>query len=143
MRKFTRLIWSCKVLVVAGVIECEGKVLACQRRRGGAFEFLWEFPGGKVRPGEALEAALARELREELNVCAEIGPEIYRTSHQYAGMPEPVDLVFFAAKAPAERIENRVFERIEWRAPEMLGELDFLAADRDLIQRLASGEVKV
>ena len=51
--------------VVAALIEHEGKVLVCQRRRGSAFELLWEFPGGKRRPDETLEAALARELAEE------------------------------------------------------------------------------
>lgn len=131
------------MLVVAALIECEGKLLVCQRRRAGAFELLWEFPGGKVQPGETLQAALARELREELNVSAEIGPEVYRERHQYAEMREPVELVFFSARVSAEKVENCVFERVEWRAPGTLGELNFLAADRDLIERLASGELKI
>jgi 8-oxo-dGTP diphosphatase len=131
------------MLVVAALIEFEGKLLVCQRRRGGAFELLWEFPGGKVQPGEPLQAALARELREELNVSAEIGPEIYRARHQYAEMPEPVELIFFSARISPEKVENCVFERVEWRAPGTLGELNFLAADRDLIERLAGGELKI
>ncbi|MGH9718441.1 MAG: (deoxy)nucleoside triphosphate pyrophosphohydrolase [Candidatus Acidiferrales bacterium] len=121
------------------MIERDGKLLACQRRRGGAFELLWEFPGGKVKPHESLEAALARELREELNVSAEVGAEVYRARHHYPEMPEAVEVVFFTAKVAAQKIENRVFERLEWRAPETLGELEFLAADRGLIERLVSG----
>ena len=103
--------------VVAALIESEGKLLVCQRRRGGAFELLWEFPGGKVQPGETLEAALARELAEELGVTARIGREIYRTQHRYAEMKEPIELIFFAASVPRAEIRNLVFEQIEWREP--------------------------
>lgn len=131
------------MLVVAALIEFEGRLLVCQRRRGGAFELLWEFPGGKVKQGESLEAALARELHEELNVSATIGGEVYRARHQYSEMQEPVEAVFFAAKAAADEIENRVFERIEWRASESLGELEFLAADRGLIEQLVNGRLKL
>jgi 8-oxo-dGTP diphosphatase len=131
------------MLVVAALIESRGKLLVCQRRRGGAFELQWEFPGGKVQPDESLEAALARELREELSVAASIGHEIYRTRHRYAQMPDPVELVFFTARVQANQIQNLVFERIEWRAPETLRELPFLEADRELIERLASGNLKL
>lgn len=129
--------------VVAAIIEHEGKLLVCQRRHGEAFELQWEFPGGKVQPGEPLETALARELREELNVSARIGREIYRTCHHYAQMADAVELVFFTAHAAPERIQNRVFERIEWRRPETLQELPFLEADRELIELLASGKLKL
>jgi len=131
------------MLVVAALIECEGKLLVCQRRRGGAFELLWEFPGGKVKPGESLEVALERELREELNVSSIVGAELYRARHQYSEMQEPVEVVFFAAKVAAHEVENRVFERIEWRAAERLGGLEFLAADQGLIERLTHGELKL
>ncbi len=130
------------LIVVAAIIEHEGKLLVCQRRKGSAFELLWEFPGGKVHAGETLEAALDRELREELNVNASIGPEIYRTRHRYSEMPEPVELIFFSAKPPSEKVQNCVFERIEWRPPETLGELEFLEADRELIELLVSGNLK-
>jgi 8-oxo-dGTP diphosphatase len=125
--------------VVAALIESDGKLLVCQRRRGGPFELLWEFPGGKKKDAEGLEEALIRELQEELGVTAQIGREIYRTRHKYAEMAEPLELIFFAATAEPAQIKNRVFERIEWRAPELLGELDFLAADRELIEKLANG----
>jgi 8-oxo-dGTP diphosphatase len=129
--------------VVAALIESKGKVLACQRPRGSRFELLWEFPGGKVEPGETLQAALERELREELGVVARIGPEVHRVQHQYRESREPFELVFFAATAPPNEVQNLEFERIEWREPKSLAELNFLEADRDLIARLASGEVKL
>ena len=129
--------------VVAALIEYEGKLLECQRRRGSRFELLWEFPGGKVEPGETLEAALARELREELGVVARIGPELHRVQHQYRQSGEPFELVFFAASAAPGDVQNLEFERIEWREPKSLPELNFLEADRDLIAKLASGEIQL
>lgn len=125
--------------VVAAIIESEGKLLVCQRRRGSNFELMWEFPGGKKEPGESLEEALARELQEELGAQVQIGEEAYRTVHQYAEMKEPILLIFFTAKVNADAICNRVFEQIQWLPPKGLLKLDFLPADRELIERLASG----
>jgi 8-oxo-dGTP diphosphatase len=129
--------------VVAALIMHEGKLLVCQRRRGSRFELQWEFPGGKREAGETLEIALARELQEELGVAATIGPEVHRLHCQYASTGVPFELVFFAANAPAEKIQNLEFEQIEWRELRLLPELNFLAADRDLVARLASGEIKL
>jgi 8-oxo-dGTP diphosphatase len=129
--------------VVAALIQHQGKLLVCQRRRGSRLELLWEFPGGKVEPGESLEDALARELREELGVSAEIGSEIFRTRHTYADTTQPLEIVFLGAIAAPEDVRNLEFERIEWRTPESLPELDFLPADRELIARLASGLLRV
>ena len=129
--------------VVAALIEAKEKLLVCQRRRGGAFELMWEFPGGKKKPAETLEEALARELREELGVTAQIGREVYRTRHQYAEMLQPIELVFFVASADPAEMVNRVFENIEWRMPESLRELNFLPADRELIEKLASGALSI
>jgi len=127
--------------VVAALIQHEGKILCCQRRRGSRFELQWEFPGGKRENGETLQAALARELHEELGVTAHIGPEIHRLRHQYASTGVPFELVFFTATAPVDQIQNLEFERLEWRKPEDLRALDFLEADRDLVAKLATGEI--
>ncbi|MGA8767076.1 MAG: NUDIX domain-containing protein [Candidatus Acidiferrales bacterium] len=129
--------------VVAALIEFEGKLLVCQRRRGSRFELQWEFPGGKVESGESLENALARELQEELGVTARIGLEVHRLQHQYAGTGMPFELVFFAASAAPGEIQNLQFEQIEWRELKSLPELSFLEADRDLIAKLASGEIQL
>ena len=129
--------------VVAALIEFEGKLLVCQRRRGSRFELQWEFPGGKVEVRRTLEAALARELQEELGVTARIGLEVHRLQHQYAGTGMPFELVFFAASAAPGEIQNLQFEQIEWRELKSLPELSFLEADRDLIAKLASGEIQL
>src|SRR5580693_6105293 len=114
--------------VVAALIESEGKILVCQRRRGDRFELMWEFPGGKRESGETLEEALARELKEELGVTARIGVEILRLQHTHTDRNEPFELVFFSASAPPGEMRNLAFERIEWRRPQELPELDFLPA---------------
>ncbi len=129
--------------VVAALIQSEGKLLVCQRRRGSKFELLWEFPGGKVEPGETLEYALERELREELGVAARIGLEVHRLQHQYRPSGQPFELVFFAASAAPGDMRNLEFERIEWCEPASLPKLTFLEADRDLIEKLASGEIQL
>src|ERR1700687_5615714 len=85
-------------VVVAAVIEREGRrLLIGQRRRGDSSALKWEFPGGKVRDGEGLEEALARELREELGVTLTKSREIGQVRHQYANYPEELEIHFFAA----------------------------------------------
>jgi 8-oxo-dGTP diphosphatase len=127
--------------VVAALIQSEGKFLVCQRRRGTSFEMMWEFPGGKVKSGETLERALARELGEELGTSAAIGREVYRTQHRYAELSEPIELIFFRAEVDATKVRNLVFEHIEWFAAAALPSMNFLPADRELIDKLAGGEL--
>ncbi len=131
------------IRVVAALIQHEGKLLVCQRRRGSRLELMWEFPGGKTEPGETFEEALARELREELDVTATIGPEKYRVQHAYSKTGEPMEIIFFAASAAPDGVRNLEFERIEWRAPESLTELSFLPADLGLVEKLASGAIRL
>jgi 8-oxo-dGTP diphosphatase len=129
--------------VVAAIIESDGKILACRRKAGGAFGLMWEFPGGKKEPGESPSEALARELREELGIEARIGAEVYRAVHRYAEMSEPIELIFFAASADAEQMRNLIFENVEWRTPESLPELNFLPGDRELIEKIANGTLRI
>jgi 8-oxo-dGTP diphosphatase len=129
--------------VVAALIQSRGRILACQRRRGDTFEFFWEFPGGKVQAGENVEKALERELHEELGIAAKIGPEVYRSRHNYPQLKEPIELIFFEATAPEGEVRNLVFEGIEWREPKALIKLNFLPADKELVQKLASGKIRL
>ncbi len=127
--------------VVAGLIEAEGKILVCQRRRGDSFELMWEFPGGKLRAGETAVEGLARELREELGVATLVGVEVFRTRHRYAEMSEEIELIFLAAAVEPRSVRNIVFENMEWRTPETLSELNFLPADREFVGKLERREV--
>ena len=125
------------MLVVAALIEADGKLLVCQRRRTDSFGLIWEFPGGKLEPGETPAQALARELQEELGVEAQIGPEIFRTRHQYSELGDAIDLIFFAATVTPADIRNQAFETMEWRQPQTLHELNFLPADREFVAMLS------
>ena len=127
------------ITVVAALIRDNGKLLVCQRKRGTSFAMMWEFPGGKVKPGEALKQALVRELEEELGAKATIGSEVYRAQHRYAEISDAIELIFFNAHLDPKKVRNLVFEEILWREPSSLPELNFLPADKELIEKLASG----
>lgn len=125
--------------VVAALIEENGRLLVGQRRRGDTFEFKWEFPGGKLRPGESPEQALARELLEELGVGSVVGRQLYRTRHRYSEFSRELLLLFYAARIEAEPA-NLAFEKLCWVERNRLSGFDFLPADRELVARLAAGE---
>jgi 8-oxo-dGTP diphosphatase len=122
------------------VIERDGSILICQRRAGSRHALKWEFPGGKVEPGEEPQAALARELKEELAIDAQIGDEIVRYRYQYPGR-SPVLLMFFRVKAYRGEIANLEFADLRWEKRETLTAYDFLEGDIAFVGRLASGEL--
>ena len=127
------------ITVAAGILMQDGRVLICQRKRTGAFPLQWEFPGGKVEPGEDARTCLGRELREELAVEAEIGPEISSFEYTYPNGFE-VKLSFFRVAAYSGELINHAFEQIVWVEPHQLPSFDFLEADRALVEKLARGE---
>jgi 8-oxo-dGTP diphosphatase len=129
-------------LVAAGLILRGDTVLICQRRANQAMALKWEFPGGKIEPGETPEQALARELDEELGIHAEIGAPIIRVRHAYRN-GGAVDLQFFAVHAFAGEIENRIFNDVRWVSLKDLPGYDFLAADRGFIHDLAEGKLAI
>ena len=130
--------------VVAAIIGDKTKLLICQRKRNDSFPLRWEFPGGKVEPGESPVQALARELQEELGVAASIGGEVYRTTYRYGEAQDELLLIFFRATlAPGAALRNMVFESFEWAAPDSLPSYEFLPADRELVALLASGALPI
>ena len=127
--------------VVAAIIQHGGRVLICQRRKDDSFALKWEFPGGKVFPGETPEAALVRELEEELGVRAQIGPEVGRTRHKYTEHARAIELRFFTVQLEVPEVQNLAFEKVVWEEAARLPAYDFLAADRGIVERLAKGEL--
>lgn len=129
------------VRVVAGVIPRGGAVLACRRRGDGAHPWKWEFPGGKREPAESLADCLRRELREELDIEAEVGCELWRNRHVY---PDgAVELFFFLVPSFRREITNRAFAEIRWVPVGELSSLDFLAADRPLCERIDRRAIEI
>ncbi len=92
------------LLVVAAVVVEQGRVLVTQRKAGTHLAGSWEFPGGKLLPGEDPRVGLARELREELGIEATVGEIVEVTFHEYpdrAGADKAVLLMFFEAQRTA------------------------------------------
>jgi 8-oxo-dGTP diphosphatase len=130
-------------LVVAAVIErADRRLLIGQRRSDDSSPLKWEFPGGKVEEGEAPEAALARELREELGATLLKCVELARVKHTYAGYTNELEIRFYAAELASSEVVGKTFERIAWALPRELSGYDFLAANRSLIADLATGRIK-
>ena len=129
------------IRVVAALIEQQGRLLICQRRRGDLFEFQWEFPGGKLRPSETPRDGLARELREELGSTGRVGPRIYRTRYRYREYGSGVEISFFRVSQLFPVPRNLCAERMVWSPLEDLPRYDFLPADRALVARLARREL--
>jgi 8-oxo-dGTP diphosphatase len=131
------------IQVVTAVIEREDRrILIGQRRRADSSPLKWEFPGGKVKPGESLEQALARELREELNVTLLRAVPISRVEHEYGGSTGSLSIIFFAVAILESELRPGPFEQVTWVLPRELGQYDFLAANRRLIAELATGRIK-
>ena len=75
-----------KIQVVGAMLERDGgRYLITQRRPGASLPLLWEFPGGRVEPGESPEAALARELLEEMGIRVHVEDQVIHTQHEYPG----------------------------------------------------------
>jgi 8-oxo-dGTP diphosphatase len=123
--------------VVAAVLEHNGRILIGQRKRTGRHPLKWEFPGGKVKRGESLTAALARELHEELGIHAQIGEELDRYEFRYGNGPLTL-LVFLRVTGFQGEIENLEFEKIEWTHREHLNSFDFLEGDLAFLKKLAA-----
>ena len=129
--------------MVAAVIErADRRILIGQRRRGDTSPLKWEFPGGKVRQGESDEAALARELREELDAEMLRSTPIARVEHKYAEKAAALEIRFYAAELKSNEVQANAFEQITWVLPRELSEYDFLAANRELVANLATGRIK-
>lgn len=123
-------------VVAAGILVEGGKVLVTQRKAGSHLAGAWEFPGGKVEPGEDPRDALVRELREELGVEAHAGEIVEVTFHRYA--EKAVLLLFYEASLVEGSPSPRAIEvaALRWAPPETLDESDFPPADLPVLRKV-------
>ena len=129
--------------VVAAVIERpDRRILIGQRRREDTSPLKWEFPGGKVREGESPEAALDREILEELRIRVVQRVAIGSVRHRYAQSDDELSVVFYAARPDSYDITPQVFEQVAWALPKELGSYDFLTANQAIVAELATGRIK-
>jgi len=125
------------IRVVAAVLHAAGgQVLITQRPAGKSYAGLWEFPGGKVEPGELAEAALRRELHEELGIRIGACRPLLTLRHEY---PErQVELLVWTVEHYAGVAQGLEGQALRWlRVPE-LRNIDMLPADLPIIERLES-----
>ena len=127
-------------LVAAALIVRGIDVLICQRTKHQTMPLKWEFPGGKIEPGEQVRDGLRRELEEELGIAARIGDEVARIKHVYKS-GNAVELRFFLVREFEGTIENRIFADVQWAERTRLPEYDFLEADQDLVRQIAAGGI--
>ena len=126
--------------VVAGILVRGDEILCCQRTEYQALPLKWEFPGGKIEPGEQAAEALRRELEEELGVRADIGARVAQLTHHYQN-GNAVELQFFVVDRYEGELQNRIFREIRWVRRSELPLLDFLDADKLLVRQIAAGEL--
>lgn len=127
---------------MAGILEQDGRILICRRRADQPHALKWEFPGGKIEDGETPQAALERELHEELGIGARVGSpnESLLDDYEFA-YPEkkPIRLIFLRVEGWEGGIRNLIFDRIEWARREELKNYDFLEGDVPFLARLTAG----
>ena len=126
------------VVVSAGVLVENGRVLLTQRKAGAHLEGMWEFPGGKVEPGEDPRAALVRELREELGIDVNVGEAVDVTFHRYDDADKAVLLLFFEATRTSTSADPRALDvaAFRWAAPSDLATLTFPPADGPIVRKV-------
>jgi 8-oxo-dGTP diphosphatase len=128
--------------VAVGVLLHNGRVLACQRKESVRYPLRWEFPGGKIEPGEGARQALIRELREELGVEAQ--PDGILLTHEWIYSEDTTDpasdsafrITYFIVHRFSGKPDNKTFKEIRWVTPEELQTMDVLAGNREAIRLL-------
>ncbi len=121
------------IKVAAAVIYDGDRILSCQRSYG-EFKDGWEFPGGKLEPGETAEQAVVRELHEELDVT--IGDLEHLCAVEYDYDTFHLSMECFTCKIVAGTIEERVHENMAWLDVAHLWDVDWLPADVEVVKQL-------
>ncbi len=120
--------------VTAGIIEQDGKVLIARRKPGKHMGGKWEFPGGKIEPGETPEQSLVRELEEELCVRADVGGFLCHA--RYEGDDISLELLVYRVLRIVGEPVLREHEEIRWVAPRELALFDLADSDRKVVEVL-------
>ncbi|MDY7231146.1 (deoxy)nucleoside triphosphate pyrophosphohydrolase [Hyalangium rubrum] len=132
------------VRVVAALIPQPGdgaRFLVQQRLPGGSRALLWEFPGGKVEPGETEQAALARECREELDVELDVGRRLWEGRHTYPDLT--VELVLYGARMVSGEPKPLGAHALRFMTPAEMQALPFCEADIPLLEDLVAGRLEL
>ena len=121
--------------VVGAVIIQDGRIFAAKRGPGKSMAGFWEFPGGKIEPGESPQAALARELKEELRIEAEVGEFVVTTRHDTGDVV--VELSTYICELVSGTPILTEHEEVRWVAANKLSDLTWAPADIPTVELLA------
>ncbi len=121
------------IRVVAALIVQDGRIFTTQRGYG-AMKDGWEFPGGKIEPGETPEEALAREIREELDAQVAVGNLFETVEYDYPQFH--LSMACYFCTIESGKLVLKEHEAAKWLAPEELESVDWLPADRELVRHL-------
>jgi 8-oxo-dGTP diphosphatase len=122
------------IRVVAAVLEKDGKYLITQRRPTAVLPLMWEFPGGRVEPGETDAQALKREVRHRLGADIDVGKLISFVSHPYEHYV--VDLFLYECRLVSERLEPLAVNAFKWVASADFDQHPFTPADEASMNKL-------
>ena len=125
------------MIVVAAVIEEDGRFLVTRRPHGVHLAGMWEFPGGKIDAGETHAAALQRELREELDTDVDVGELIFDVTHEY---PDRAVALYFYRCGLRGVPRPLLGQEMRWVARDELSSLGFPPADEELITLLMKAD---
>ncbi len=123
--------------VVAAVIADGGRIFVTQRGYG-EFKGKWEFPGGKMEPGESREDALMREIMEELETEIEVGDFLCTVDYDYSEFH--LTMHCFMCSVVRGELRLKEHEAARWLAKDELSSVDWLPADVDVVRALSEGE---
>jgi 8-oxo-dGTP diphosphatase len=122
------------IRVVAAVVERDGRYLITQRRPNAVLPLLWEFPGGRVEPGESDAEALRREMGERLAIDVEVGELISYVTHPYEHYT--VDLFLYECRTGAESFTCRNVHAFRWVTSVEFDQYPFTPADEASMSKL-------
>ena len=126
--------------MAAGIlIDAGGRVLVAERIGGGAFHGMWEFPGGKIQPGETAEAALARELAEEIGVEGAELSSFMSLEHEYPD--RHVTIEFFVVRGWRNEPRGLEGQALRWLDVHELDAIGLLPADAPVVAALKRGSL--
>ncbi|MBK4146973.1 NUDIX domain-containing protein [Corynebacterium macginleyi] len=122
------------IRVVGAVFHDGDRFLACRKKPGKPLEGHWEFPGGKIEPGESPEQALAREIREELNLIARVSSKLTTTTYQYDFAS--IELTTFYCTLISGELRLSDHDATRWVTPTEAMELTWAPADIPAVEML-------
>ena len=129
------------IKVTAAILAKDGRIIIAQRKSSDHLSGKWEFPGGKIEPGETPEVCLARELKEEFDIDVAIGEHLGSNVHHYDHVS--IELMAYRASWVGGAIKMNDHKAYRWVTIDQLTEFDFAPADVPLVDMLRRGQIAI